>query len=290
MEAYHSTGYNEISLLGLSTGDYPQIEKLLRRLQETFRPLGVSISLPSLRVNQQLRLLGELLNTDRRDGLTLAPEAARDDMRQQIGKDITNDDLVEGCRRAMENGFSRAKLYFMCGLPGERPVDLDGIFDLSETISRLGKEVTGRFATVVANVSNFVPKPQTPFQWNAMQRREYFQQATACGSDKNSRASPCAATTPNPASWKACSVAATGGWAMRSNWPGGAAPASTPGANNFAPKSGGKRWPTRASTSRASCIDPIRPAPHCPGTIWAFARAAATWNKSSSGQRHTWQR
>ena len=137
----------------------------------------MSVSLPSLRVNQQLRLLGELLNTDRRDGLTLAPEAARDDMRQQIGKDITNDDLYEGCRRAMENGFSRVKLYFMCGLPGERPADLDGILDMSETISRLGKEVTGRFATVVANVSNFVPKPQTPFQWNAMQRREYFQQA-----------------------------------------------------------------------------------------------------------------
>ena len=146
VEAYHNTGYNEVSLLGLSTGDYPHIEPLLRRLQETFRPLGVSVSLPSLRVNQQLRLLGDLLNTDRRDGLTLAPEAARDDMRRQIGKDISNDDLYEGCRRAMENGFSRVKLYFMCGLPGERQSDLDGILDMAETISRLGKEVSGRFA------------------------------------------------------------------------------------------------------------------------------------------------
>ncbi len=177
VEAYRNTGYNEVSLLGLSTGDYPYIEELLRRLQETFRPLGVSVSLPSLRINQQLRVLGELLNTDRRDGWTLAPEAARDDMRMQIGKNITSDDLYEGCRRAMENGFSRVKLYFMCGLPGEQESDLDGILDMAETISRLGKECRGRFATVVANVSNFVPKPQTPYQWHAMQRREYFARA-----------------------------------------------------------------------------------------------------------------
>ncbi|MGD0898693.1 MAG: radical SAM protein, partial [Thermoguttaceae bacterium] len=176
-ESYRTTGYNEIALLGLSTSDYPEIEHLLGRLHEVFRPLGVSISLPSLRVNRQWRSLGELLNTDRRDGLTLAPEAARDDMRELIGKRISNDDLMAGCRRAMENGFARVKLYFMCGLPGERPADLDGIIDMAESISRLGKEVLGRFAAVVANVSNFVPKPQTPFQWNAMQRREYFQEA-----------------------------------------------------------------------------------------------------------------
>lgn len=118
-----------------------------------------------------------MLNTDRRDGLTLAPEAALDPMRAQIGKPISNDDLYEGCRRAMENGFSRVKLYFMCGLPGEQQADWDGILDMAESISRLGKEARGRFATVVANVSNFVPKPQTPYQWNAMQRREYFASA-----------------------------------------------------------------------------------------------------------------
>jgi radical SAM superfamily enzyme YgiQ (UPF0313 family) len=67
----------------------------------------------------------------------------------------------------------------MCGLPGEEPADLEAILEMAETISRLGKEVTGRFATVVANVSNFVPKPQTPFQWHAMQTREYFREAHA---------------------------------------------------------------------------------------------------------------
>ena len=267
VEAYHNTGYNEVSLLGLSTGDYPHIEPLLRRLQETFRPLGVSVSLPSLRVNEQLRLLGDLLNTDRRDGLTLAPEAARDDMRRQIGKDTSNDDLYAGCRRAMENGFSRVKLYFMCGLPGERQSDLDGILDMAETISRLGKEVSGRFAAVVANVSNFVPKPQTPYQWNAMQRREYFHQAQDClRRRRRFPASRCAATTSSRACWKASCAAATAGWARRSSWPGGEGHVSTPGTNSFAPSCGGRPSPMRASTWSRFCTALTRPATRCPGT------------------------
>ena len=177
LESYANTGYNELSLLSLSTSDYPQFDELVRRLQETFRPLGVAISVPSLRINEQLRAVGELLNTDRRSGLTLAPEVARDDMRQQIGKPLRNEDLFEGCRQAFANGFTRVKLYFMCGLPGERRIDLDGIIEMSEAISNLGREVAGRPATVVANVSNFVPKPHTPYQWNPMRYREYFEEA-----------------------------------------------------------------------------------------------------------------
>ncbi len=174
LEQYRTTGYNEISLLSLSTSDYPQFHDLMKRLQGVFRPLGVAVSLPSLRINEQLQLVGDLMNTDRHSGLTLAPEAARDDMRRRIGKPITNENLLAGCRTAFENGFSRVKLYFMCGLPEEREEDLDGIIELSETIARLGREVRGRPIDVVINVSNFVPKPQTPFQWNAMQTHEYF--------------------------------------------------------------------------------------------------------------------
>ncbi len=177
LESYRNTGYNELSLLSLSTSDYPHFEELVRRLQETFRPLGVSISVPSLRVNEQWRTITDLLSTDRRSGLTLAPEVALDDMRRQIGKRISNDDLYAGCRRAFENGFTRVKLYFMCGLPGERKADLDGIIDMAENIAQLGREVIGRPPTVVANVSNFVPKPQSPYQFNAMQSREYFREA-----------------------------------------------------------------------------------------------------------------
>ncbi|MDB4679342.1 TIGR03960 family B12-binding radical SAM protein, partial [Rhodopirellula sp.] len=177
LESYRNTGYNEISILSLSSSDYPHFEPLVERMHEVFKPLGVNISVPSLRVNEQLRTLPILLGSDRRRSMTLAPEVARDDMREQIRKKIKNSDLVEGCRVAFQNGFESIKLYFMCGLPGERPIDLDGIIDLAETIAKVGKEETGRYARVTASVSNFVPKSHTPYQWNGMQNREYFKWA-----------------------------------------------------------------------------------------------------------------
>src|SRR5205823_9625503 len=152
-------------------------EELVKRMQEVFNPLGVNVSLPSLRVNHQLRTLPKLIAGVRKGGLTLAPEVARDDMREQIRKKIKNDDLYEGCREAFKNGWQRVKLYFMCGLPGERAADLDGIIDMAEHISAIGKQVRGRYAEVTASVSNFVPKPHTPYQWNGMQTREYLRWA-----------------------------------------------------------------------------------------------------------------
>jgi len=174
LESYRNTGFNEISILSLSSSDYPHFEELVTRLKDIFSPLGVNISIPSLRVNQQLRSVAELIGNKRRSSLTLAPEVARDDMREQIRKKIKNEDLYEGCRAAFQNNFEGVKLYFMCGLPGEREVDLDGIIEMSEKISRIGKEVRGRFARVTTSVSNFVPKSHTPYQWNGMQTREYF--------------------------------------------------------------------------------------------------------------------
>jgi radical SAM superfamily enzyme YgiQ (UPF0313 family) len=146
-------------------------------LRDVFRPLGVNVSVPSLRVNEQLRSIAELIGNDRRSSLTLAPEVARDDMREQIRKKIKNEDLYEGCRTAFRNNYESVKLYFMCGLPGEREVDLDGIIEMAETIARIGRQERGRPARVTASVSNFVPKSHTPYQWNGMQRREYFEWA-----------------------------------------------------------------------------------------------------------------
>jgi radical SAM family uncharacterized protein len=177
LESYRNTGTNEISLLSLSSSDYPYFEELVRRMQEVFQPLGVNVSLPSLRVNHQLRSVPKLMAGWRKAGLTLAPEVARDDMREQIRKKIKNEDLYEGCREAFRNGISHVKLYFLCGLPGERTADLDGIVEMAEMISGIGREVTGRFKEVTASVSNFVPKPHTPYQWNGMQSREYFRWA-----------------------------------------------------------------------------------------------------------------
>ena len=146
-------------------------------MSEVFTPLGVKISLPSLRITEMLKKIPALLAEGRRSGLTLAPEVARDDMREQIRKPINNQDLYDGCAEAFRRGWRKVKLYFMCGLPGERTADLDGIIAMAETIARIGKDVTGRYADVTASVSNFIPKPHTANQWNGMQTREYFRWA-----------------------------------------------------------------------------------------------------------------
>jgi radical SAM superfamily enzyme YgiQ (UPF0313 family) len=177
LESYRNTGYDEISLLSLSTSDYPDFEELVTKMSEVFTPLGVKISLPSLRITEMLKKIPALLAEGRRGGLTLAPEVARDDMREQIRKPINNQDLYDGAAEAFRRGWRKVKLYFMCGLPGERAADLDGIVEMAETIARIGKDVTGRYAEVVASVSNFVPKPHTPYQWNGMQDRDYFRWA-----------------------------------------------------------------------------------------------------------------
>ncbi len=174
IESYKNTGYDEISLLSLSTSDYPHFEELVTKMSEVFTPLNVKISLPSLRITETLKKIPALLQEGRRGGLTLAPEVARDDMREQIRKPIDNKDLYEGAAEAFRRGWRKVKLYFLCGLPGERPVDLDGIVEMAETLARIGKDVTGRYAEVTASVSNFVPKPHTPYQWSGMQDREYF--------------------------------------------------------------------------------------------------------------------
>ena len=133
------------------TSDYPYFEELVKRMHEVFIPLGVNVSLPSLRDQPSIALVPKLMQGVRKSGLTLAPEVARDDMREQIRKKIKNDDLFEGCREAFKNGWQRVKLYFLCGLPGEREVDLDGIVDMAETICQIGKEVTGRYREVTAS-------------------------------------------------------------------------------------------------------------------------------------------
>ncbi len=174
LASYRNTGYDEISLLSLSTSDYPHFEELVTKMSDVFTPLGVKISLPSLRITETLKKIPALMQEGRRGGLTLAPEVARDDMREQIRKPIDNKDLYEGAAEAFKRGWRKVKLYFLCGLPGEREADLDGIIEMAETIAKIGKDVTGRYADVVASVSNFVPKPHTPYQWNGMQTREYF--------------------------------------------------------------------------------------------------------------------
>ncbi len=167
-ESYRNTGIEEISLLSLSTSDYPYLKQAVDGISERFKGCNVGISLPSLRVNQQLRLLPSLQKEGRRAGLTLAPEVATDRLRRKVNKPIHNEDLYAGVREAFKNGWRSCKLYFMLGIPDEIETDLDGIVEMGETVSRIGKEVTGHPAAVTVSVSTFVPKPFTPYQWDGM--------------------------------------------------------------------------------------------------------------------------
>ena len=173
-KAVAATGFDEISLLSLSSSDYPQLDELIDRLNAEFAGKHVSISLPSLRVDSQLKALPKLTSTVRKGGLTIAAEAGTERLRRAIRKNITEEDMLAGVRAAYEAGWRRVKVYFMAGLPGETDADIDAIFDLCRRLSETGRDATGRPGSISASVSWFVPKPHTPMQWCAMRDAEYF--------------------------------------------------------------------------------------------------------------------
>ncbi|MFP3938250.1 MAG: TIGR03960 family B12-binding radical SAM protein [Phycisphaerae bacterium] len=173
-EALANTGYREVALLSLSSSDYPHLEELINRLHDEFAERHVSVSLPSLRVGTQLRLLPALTSRVRKSGLTIAVEAASQRLRRAMRKDISDDDILAGVRAGYEAGLRRVKLYFMAGLPGETDEDIDAIFHLCRRISQVKKDVDGHPASVDATVSWFVPKPHTPMQWEPMRDADYY--------------------------------------------------------------------------------------------------------------------
>ena len=172
--ALASTGYREIALLSLSASDYPHLDELIGRLNEEFAAEHVSVSLPSLRVDSQLRELPRLASAVRKGGLTIAAEAASPRLRQAIRKDISDEDMIAGVRAAYQAGWRRVKVYFMAGLPGETDADVDGIVDLCRRLSDARRDVDGQRGAISASVSWLVPKPHTPMQWCAMRPAEYF--------------------------------------------------------------------------------------------------------------------
>ena len=172
--ALAATGYHEISLLSLSTSDYPHLSALIDRLNSEFADRHVSISLPSLRVDTQLKRLPALTSGVRKGGLTIAVEAATERLRRAIRKNIRDEELLAGVRAAYEAGWKRVKMYFMAGLPGETDADIDAIFELCGRLSAAGRDVLGSPGSISAAVSWFVPKPHTPMQWCPMRDAEYF--------------------------------------------------------------------------------------------------------------------
>lgn len=176
-QCYNNTGHDTISLLSLSTSDYPELGQLVQKIYERFKDCHMGISLPSLRVDRQLRDVPRQVTGTRREGLTIAVETASDRIRKAIGKRVTDTDLFETVLQAYQSGWRKVKLYFMVGFPGETWEDILGIVDLAEQISLLGQKAGGGSASVNAAISWLVPKPHTPFAWIPQQSVEYFQDA-----------------------------------------------------------------------------------------------------------------
>lgn len=166
-----STGYEEMGLSSLSTSDYTQLENLTERLLELTEKERVSLSLPSLRVDNFSLDLMERVQKVRKSGLTFAPEAGSQRMRDVINKNVSQEDLVKSATLAFEGGWNNVKLYFMIGLPYEENEDIAGIARLAEKVVecfyRSEKTNKRRGVNVTLSVASFVPKPFTPFQWAA---------------------------------------------------------------------------------------------------------------------------
>lgn len=171
-EALAHSGYEEISVLSLSTGDYCQIVPLLAGLMERFSEEKVAVSLPSMRVGTLTPELMELIRRVRKTGFTLAPEAGSERMRQVINKDISDQDLLSTAEAAFGLGWRLLKLYFMVGLPTETEEDLNALVKLCLEVWKLAKPSR---SSINISLATFVPKPFTPFQWVGQVSRDEMQ-------------------------------------------------------------------------------------------------------------------
>ena len=179
----NSTGYEEISLSSLSSGDYSCLPELARELMQKFQDRKVSISLPSLRIDSVVKESLAETQKVRKSSLTFAPEAGTQRLRDVINKGVTREDLVRTVSEAFEGGWSSVKLYFMIGLPTETNEDLSGIGELAQSVVgayfALPREKRAKGLAVTCSASCFVPKPFTPFQWASQDTLQTFKEKQA---------------------------------------------------------------------------------------------------------------
>jgi len=178
-ESYAATGYDEISLLSLSSADYSRLRETIESLNLEFCPKSVAISVPSLRIEDAIKDLPVLISKVKKSGLTFAPEAGSERLRKSVNKTIKIEKLFEAASASFKSGWRKVKLYFMIGLPGETDQDLLDIIGLAQKVSALKKEIDGRPAQITVSINAFVPKPHTPFQWEAMDGAEMLKRKTA---------------------------------------------------------------------------------------------------------------
>jgi len=169
-EIMANCGYNEVSLVSLTTSDYPNVDKLVTSLSHQYPNLG--LSLPSLRIDSSSVKLVDSLPSHRKTGLTFAPEAGSERLRKIINKNLPEDKLIETAATAFDRGWTTLKLYFMLGLPEETTEDIEHIVQLVDKVHSLGRRAKGRRPQIRISLSTFVPKPHTPFQWVAQESEQ----------------------------------------------------------------------------------------------------------------------
>lgn len=184
-EAYKRTGYEEISLSGLSVSDYPCAEELLQGLIGLFKAKKVSVSLPSIKAKPAVGGLSALIASIKKTGLTFAPEAGSERLRRILAKDFNEQDFFQALGQAYSSGYQHVKLYFMIGLPQEKQEDLDAIFNFAYRVSELRRGISKAPAQVNISINTLIPKPHTPFQWLAMQDSEDIKNKQGYLKDKN---------------------------------------------------------------------------------------------------------
>lgn len=167
--AYAASGYEEISLAGLSVSDYPGLEKLVSDLTGAFKEQAVNLSLPSLKAKALLGNVSTLIAGIKKTGLTFAPEAGTQRLRQTLAKDFSEEDFFKAVEEAYCAGYQHLKLYFLIGLPGEKEEDLDGIINFAQAASEIKKKIKGGAAQINISINPLIPKPHTPFQWLKME-------------------------------------------------------------------------------------------------------------------------
>ena len=181
-EMLESTGHEEISLSSLSSSDFSKLDELIYYLIDEFSSQGVSISLPSLRIDSFSLDIMDKVQDIRKSSLTFAPEAGSQRLRDVINKGLTEEEILDGASTAFEGGWNRVKLYFMLGLPTETEEDIEGIATLSDKIARryyeIPKEERNGRVNILVSTSFFVPKPFTPFQWARMNTVEEYEEKT----------------------------------------------------------------------------------------------------------------
>ncbi len=173
-----ATGNEELSLLSLSTSDHSEIEPMVEELMGICKENNVSLSLPSLRLDSFSFKVLEEIQGYKKSGLTFAPEAGTQRLRNVINKSITEQDIYHSMEQAIGLGWTNIKLYFMVGLPTETFEDLDGIVEIAKNITEMNYRITGKRGrfNVTISVSNFVPKAHTPFQWFPQNTPEQFRE------------------------------------------------------------------------------------------------------------------